>query len=258
MSALVLLHGSRDALSGFQQPNLPMREMITNELSQATQEIARSVAHFLPRLMVMLIIILIGWLIAYLLRGVLRSILRLVRFDRLSEHAGASDFLKKAALPPSSELLSRFVYWVVLLGFVLVGISVLGIVGLQEHVAEFFGFLPRMFAALFLFLFGLIAASFFSRAVLLAAVNADLPSPRLISSTTRVLIVILVCSMAFEELGLAEHTVIVAFAIIFGSLMLGLALAFGLGGRDLARRFLERRFAHPKDQEEHEDELSPL
>jgi hypothetical protein len=235
-----------------------MREMIMNELTQATEEIARSVAHFLPRLMVTLIIVLVGWLVAYILRAVLRSILRLIRFDRLSEHAGASELLKKAALPPSSELLSRFVFWVVLLGFVLVGISVLGIVGLQEHVAGFFGFLPRVFAALFLFLFGLIAASFFSRAVLLAAVNADLPSPRLISSTTRILIIILVCSMTFEELGLAEHTVIVAFAIIFGSLMLGLALAFGLGGRDLARRFLERRFAHPKNQEEHEDELSPL
>jgi len=64
--------------------------------------------------------------------------------------------------------------------------------------------------------------------------------------------------MAFEELGLAERTVLVAFGLIFGSLVLGLALAFGLGGRDLARRFLERRFAREPQQEEREDELSPL
>jgi hypothetical protein len=254
VTSRVLAAGSRVVF----EPNPPLRQMVMDELTQATHEIARSVAHFLPRLLVMLIIVLVGWLIAYILRGALRSLLRLVRFDRLSERAGASELLKKAALPPSSELLSRFVFWVVLLGFLLVGVSALGIVGVQEHIVGFFGFLPRMFAALFLFLFGLVAASFFSRAVLLAAVNADLPSPRLISSTTRVLIIILVSSMTFEELGLAEHTVIVAFAIMFGSLMLGLALAFGLGGRDLARRFLERRFAHPKAPEEHEDELSPL
>jgi hypothetical protein len=206
----------------------------------------------------MLAIVVVGWVIAYILRVLLRSILRFARFDRLSEHAGASELLKKAALPSSTELLSRFIFWVAWLGFILIGISVLGIVGVQEHISGFFAFLPRLFAALFLFFFGLLAASFFSRAALLAAVNADLPSPRLISSTVRVLIVILVASMTFEELGLAEHTVLVAFAIVFGSLMLGLALAFGLGGRELARRFLERRFGHEHRQDQPEDELSPL
>ena len=84
---------------------------------------------------------------------------------------------------------------------------------------------------------GLLASSFFSRAVLLAAVNADLPSPRLISSVVRTLTIIFVASMTFEELGLAERTVLVAFTIIFGSLMLGLALAFGLGGQGTSTPF---------------------
>ncbi|HVO82475.1 MAG TPA: hypothetical protein VMT28_17225 [Terriglobales bacterium] len=236
-----------------------MRDMIISELTRAIHEIAQGFARFLPRLAAMLIIILLGWVVAYVLKVVLRGILRVTRFDKLSEHAGAAELLKKAALPSSTELLSRFVFWVAWLGFILVGISVLGIVGMQEHIAGFFGFLPRLFAALFLLFFGLLAASFFSRAALLAAVNADLPSPRLIRSTVRTLIVILVASMIFEELGLAEHTVVAAFAIVFGSLMLGLALAFGLGGRDLARQFLERRFRHLKTTEEdREDELSPL
>lgn len=250
------------AVNGSASPapaNLPMKDLVVNELTQATREIAQSAAHLLPRFVAMLVIIIIGWVIAYLLRAVLRSILRLVHFDQLSEHAGAGELLKKAALPSSSEVLSRFVFWVAWLGFILLGISVLGIVGIQEHIAGFFGFLPRLFAALALFFFGLLAASFFSRAVLLAAVNADLPSPRLISSTVRVLIILLVATMAFEELGLAEHTMLVAFGIFFGSLMLGLALAFGLGGKDLARDFLERRFGRRrKTEQERQDELSPL
>jgi hypothetical protein len=63
--------------------------------------------------------------------------------------------------------------------------------------------------------------------------------------------------MAFEQLGLGERTIIVAFAIAFGALMLGLALAFGLGGRDLAKQFLESRFTKER-QEQKQDELSPL
>jgi len=234
-----------------------MWDKFVMELALATQEIVRNIAQFLPRLMVMLIVVLIGWVIAYILKSFLRSILRLVKFDRLSEHAGATQFLRKAALPSPGEVLSRFVFWVAWIGFILAGVSVLGIVGLQPHISNFFGFLPRLFAALFVLFFGLLAASFFSRAALLAAVNAGLPSARLISSTIRTLIIVLCVSMGFEELGLAERTVLIAFSIIFGSLMLGLALAFGLGGRDLARQFLERRFVH-QDREEREDELSPL
>ena len=234
-----------------------MWEKFFSEMTKETLEILRSVAQFLPRLVITLVIVLIGWVIAYVLRYLLRSILKLAKFDRLSEDAGASQFLKKAALPSTTELLSRFVFWVAWIGFILIGVSVLGIVGLQEHIGRFFGFLPRLFAALFVFFFGLLAASFFSRAALLASVNADLPSPRLIAATVRTIIVIFSVSVGFEELGIGEHTILVAFTIVFGALMLGLALAFGLGGRDLARRYLERRFMHDQ-KEEREDELSPL
>src|SRR2546425_11896694 len=150
-----------------------MREIIITELTQAVQDLARGFAHYLPRLIVMLIIAFVGWLIAYLLKALARSILRLTKFSKLSENAGATQLLNQAALPSSTELLSRFVFWVAWIGFILIGVSVLGIVGLQEHVARFFGFLPRLFAALFVFFFGLLGASFFSRAALLAAVNAD-------------------------------------------------------------------------------------
>lgn len=234
-----------------------MRELIIGELTQAFHDIAREFARFLPRLIVMLIIALVGWLIAYLLKVVVRSILRLTKFDKLSENAGASQLLHQAALPTSSELVSRIVFWVAWIGFILVGVSVLGIVGLEEHISRFFLFLPRLFAALLIIFFGLLAASFFSRAVLLAAVNAGLPSPRTLSVSIRTVIIIFVLSMVFEELGVADQTMLVAFGIAFGAMMLGLAIAFGLGGKDLAQRFLERRFVH-HTKEEREDELSPL
>jgi hypothetical protein len=217
-----------------------------------------STARFLPHLLEMLLIVFVGWIIAYLLRHILRSVLRLMGLDRMSEHAGAAQLLNKAALPAPSELLSRLAFWLAWLGFILIGISVLGIVGMQEHISSFFGFLPRLFAGLFLLFIGLLAASFFSRAALLAAVNADLPSPRLVSSTIRVLMVVFTISMCFEELGLAAHTVLVAFTLVFGALMLGLAIAFGLGGQDLARRYLEGKFIYDKVKTEERDELSHL
>jgi hypothetical protein len=234
-----------------------MREMIISELSLALRELKGGFAHFLPRLIVMLILAFLGWLVASVAKVVLRSILRFIKFDKLSENAGASQLLTKAALPTATEVLSRFVFWVVWLGFILLGVSVLGIPGLQEQIARFFLFLPRLFVAVFILFFGLLAASFFSRATLLAAVNANVPSPRVISLAVRSIIIVFVLSIVFEELGLAGETMLLAFGIAFGAMMLGLAIAFGMGGRDLAQRFLEKKFIRDK-KEENEDELSPL
>ncbi len=65
--------------------------------------------------------------------------------------------------------------------------------------------------------------------------------------------------MAFEEVGVAEQTMLVAFGIAFGATMLGLAIAFGTGGKDLARQFLEKRLVRGTSKDEgKEDELSPL
>jgi hypothetical protein len=234
-----------------------MRDIVVQELTQAAQEMFREFAHLVPRLIVMLVIVLVGWAIAFLLKWLLRSILQLTKFDRLSQKAGASQLLNHAALPSPAELVSRFVFWVAWLGFIMLGVSVLGIGGLQEHIARFFFFLPRLFVAMFIIFFGLLMASFFSRAALLAAVNANLPSPRLVATAIRAVIIIFVLSMVFEELGVADQTMLLAFGIAFGAVMFGFAIGFGLGGQDLARQFLERRLVRNKKIEK-EEEPSPL
>jgi hypothetical protein len=234
-----------------------MREIIVTELSDAMQQMAREFAHYLPRLVVMLIIVFVGWLIAYLLKLLVRSILRLTSFSKLSENAGATRLLHQADLPSATELVSRFVFWVAWAGFVLLGVSVLGIAGLQEYISRFFLFLPRLFVALIILFFGLVAANFVSRAALLAAVNANFRSSRLLSISIRIIISIFALSMVFEVLGVAEQTMLIAFGTAFGAVMLGLAIAFGIGGKDLAREFLEKRLVTGK-KEEKEDELSPL
>ncbi len=236
---------------------MPMREIIINELTQAMQDMARGFAHYLPRVIVTLIIVFVGWVIAWLLKVIVRSILRLTKFSKLSESAGATQLLHQAALPSSTELLSRFVFWVAWIGFILIGVSVLGIMGVEEYIARFFLFLPRLFVALVILFFGFLAASFFSRAALLAAVNANFRSPRLVSVSVRVIISIFALSMMFEVLGVAEQTMLITFGTAFGAVMLALAIAFGLGGKDLAQEFLERKLKLGK-KEEKEDELSPL
>jgi len=233
-----------------------MKDTIVQGLEQAYYNLVHMIAEFLPRLVVMMVIIIVGLLVAFAVRHLLRGLLALTKLDRVSEDAGASRVLRMADLPSMTELLSRSIFWITWIGFFLIGISVLGVAGLQEQISRLFRFLPEVFIAILILFLGLIIANFLSRTALLASVNAGLRSPRILSWSIRFVIWILAISMALEELGLARQTVIAAFSIVFGASMLGLAIAFGLGGQDLARRALEKYLGD--SQKEDYNEPQPL
>lgn len=219
-----------------------MAQMIADTVGQAWANFLQSVTLYLPRVLATLSIVIAGWLIAALLRVLTRWLLRWTRFDALSERMGLAAVLKGADLPPASVLAGTVVFWLVFLGFLLSGIDVLGLTALQGLVAGFGAFVPRLVVALAILAIGLVVANFVWRATLLAAVNARMASPRLLSNAVRALILILTVAMALEQIAVAQTVVLTAFAIAFGAVMAGLAIAFGIGGGSLARRFLEQQF----------------
>jgi hypothetical protein len=229
-----------------------MKNVIVQGLEQAYQNLVHMLAEFLPRLVVMLVIVAVGLIVALALKYILRGLLHLTKLNRLSEEAGASHVLRMAALPSITELLSQSVFWVTWCGFVLIGVSVLGVAGLQEQISRLFLLLPAIFVAILILFLGLVAANFLSRAALLAAVNAGYHSPKMLSWSIRFMVWMLAISMALEEIGVARQTVVAAFSIVFGALMLGVAIAFGLGGQHLARQYLERLVGE-KDKARHEE-----
>ena len=229
-----------------------MRQTILQGLQQAYSTFVRMIAEFLPHFVVMLIIIALGLVVALIFKYILRAVLQFSGLDRVSEEAGASRVLRMAHLPGMTELLSRSLFWVTWFGFILVGLSVLGVPSLQEQISRLLRFLPEIFIAMLILFLGVAIANFLSRAVLLAAVNAGYTSARILSGAIRFVIWILAGTMTLEELGLASQAVISAFSIVFGATMLGLAIAFGLGGQDLARRFLEKHLGERKREKDKE------
>jgi hypothetical protein len=229
-----------------------MKEAILQGLGQAYSNFVHMVAEFLPHFLVMLIIMTVGLLVALVLKYSLRTVLRLTKLDRVSEEAGASRVLRMAHIPSMTVLLSRSLFWVTWFGFILVGLSVLGVASLQEQISRLLRFLPEVFIAILILFLGVAIANFLSRAALLAAVNAGYSSAKILSWAIRFVIWILAVTMTLEELGLARQTVISAFSIVFGATMLGLAIAFGLGGQDLARRFLEKYFGSARREKDKE------
>jgi len=227
-----------------------MGDFIVKSLIQTLHTFWQMVSQFLPRLLAMIIIVVLGWVVAWLVKVILPRILNLVRFNSLFARAGVAQVLLKASLPTPSELLPRLLFWVIWIPFILFGLEALQIPALQVEITRLFLVLPQIFVALVILFVGVLIANFFSRAALLAAVNANSPSPRLISAVVRFVIIALTVTLALERVGLGRGVLLVAFSAFFGAMMLGLALAFGLGGRDLARRLLERQFLEEKKEED--------
>jgi hypothetical protein len=227
-----------------------MGDFVAHSLVQTLHTFSLMVMEFLPRLLAMLIIVVVGWVVARLAKVILPRILNFVRFNSLFVKAGVTQVLTKAALPTPSEMLARLVFWVLWITFILFGLEALQIPALQEEISGLFRVLPQIFVALVILFVGGLIANFASRATLLAAVNANSPSPRLISTVVRFLIIALAVTMALERIGLGRGVVLIAFSTFFGAMMFGLALAFGLGGRDLAKQLLERRFLEEKKEED--------
>jgi hypothetical protein len=233
-----------------------MTRVIASAIAQAWANFLQSVVLYLPRVLATLSIVIVGWLIAAVLRVVTRWLLRWLRFDVLSERIGLAPVLRSADLPAASVLGGSVVFWLVFLGFLLSGIDVLGLTALQGLVAGFGSFVPRLLVAFAILGVGFVLANFAWRATLLAAVNARVGSPRLLSNAVRLLIVVLAVAMALEQIAVAQTVVLTAFAIAFGAVMIGLAIAFGIGGGGLARRFLEQHFPErPSSERDHVSHL---
>lgn len=219
-----------------------MTQTIADAVAQAWANFLNGLVIYLPRVLATLSIVLVGWLIATVLRVITRWALQSLRFDALSERMGLTALLRAADFPPASTLIATLVFWLVWIGFLLSGIDVLGLTALEGLVAGFGRFIPRLVVALAILVAGFVIANFAWRATLLAAVNARMSSPRLLSNGVRLLILFLAVAMALEQIAIAQTVVLTAFAIAFGALMLGLAIAFGIAGGPFARRFLEHQF----------------
>jgi hypothetical protein len=233
-----------------------MAEMVFQALEQAGRNFVQATLDLLPRTVLTISIVLVGWLIASMLRYITRTLLTRLGFGRLCARQGLTDLLRAADLPEPERLVAAIVFWIVWIGFLLSGVDVLGLTAVRGMIDDFVEFVPRLLVAIAILVVGFVFANVAWRATQLAAVNARVPSPRVLSGTVRALVLLLTGAMALDQIAVARTIVLTAFAIAFGAVMFGLAIAFGVGGGGIARRILEHWF--PEHEQNRPDDLRHL
>ena len=219
-----------------------MHELIEQALLAPLQLLGQHMLAVLPNVFAMGVLILGGLLAAWLSGMLLERFLRVIGLDHLSNRLGTTAVLLRAGIKTDpSRLIGQMLYWSVALFSFIAGLSALNLAPINQFAQSMLAYVPHLITAGVILLAGYVCSNFASQAILIAAVNAGLPPARLIANCSRWGLQLLAGAMALEQLGIAEHIVVVGFGITWGGLVLASAIAFGLGAKDLAKDFLERR-----------------
>src|SRR5918994_5189094 len=207
------------------------------EIGDSLQRGLDNLIGFLPKLIGFLIILAIGYIIARIVKGVVTKLVEKVGTDRAMHTGSTGDYVNRVApgFKPSSAI-GTIVFWFLFLGAVAVAVSQLGIAALDNFVAAIGGYLPNVLAAVLIF----VAAVALSGAVggLVARTMGDTPTGKVVGSVVPVLIMAIGTFMVLDQLQIAPQIVTITYAALLGGVFLAMALAFGLGGREVAREML--------------------
>jgi hypothetical protein len=221
-----------------------------NLILEPLQEVFAKFRTFMPNLLAMLVILSVGILVARVLRAILVRFLMAIKFDSWSDRMGVTTLLRKGDLWAKPSLaLGAIFFWILVILVLMTGLNALKIHAIDQLVVQFFLYLPRAFSAVLILIIGYVLAGFISRAVLIAAVNRGNHYAKLLAEGMRLLLTILILAMVLEQLQVAPGIVLAAFSIIFGGIVIALAISFGVAGIDAAKRMIERETAekHAKD-----------
>jgi hypothetical protein len=222
-----------------------MWQQVEQSLHSSMARVMNKIATLLPGILAFIVALLLFLLVGWLLAALVRWILTAMRFDeRMSRGAGAMAEWTSRITP--SLLVARIVFWFCVVAGVIVGASAYE-AGTSENIVSgwVLAYVPRVIGAAVLLLAGNVLARFASRSVLITGVNLNLSYARLLSMGVRWLILVLTGAMVLDHLALGGAIVDLGFGILFGGIVLALALAVGLGSRDLISRSLEREAARP-------------
>jgi len=206
-------------------------------LVQPVQSFFSQLMGFLPSVLGALLILLVGWFVAKAIERVVVQVLKTVQLDKLADKIQLASVLAKGGIRRRlSELIGVIIYWLVMLAVLIASLNALQLTVAAQLLEQVVAFLPNVVAALFIVIVGVFAAAFLATTVRTAASNAGLTQAQSLGQLVQLIVVIFTAVAALQQLRI--QFVGETFLIILAAVSLGLALAFGLGCKDLAGRWV--------------------
>ena len=209
-------------------------------LLEPARTVLGQISQFLVSMLLVIIILFVGWLLSKLIKTVVTRVLRAIRLvDEVSERIGLDGLLEKGGITYSlSELAGVICYWLAMLITFMVAMNAAGLTSAADLLSKVVLYVPNVVAALFILIIGMFVATVLRNIVQSAAINAGLSQVKILSKLVEVIVMVFAVVVALEQLNIGIRVTELTISIILGSIGLGLALAFGLGCKDIAGRFV--------------------
>jgi hypothetical protein len=199
------------------------------------------VGNFLPRLAIALVVVLVGSFLAKAAKFAIVRGLRAVNFHVVTQRAGLDGFLRDGGIQmDTTEILGVMVYWLVILGALVIGFNSLGLIYVTDLLGRVILFVPKVMVALLVLAFGAYFARFIANAITAYCRNVHMQDADLLGRLAQYAILTFVVLIALDQVNIGGDIVRQSFLIILAGVVFALALAFGLGGKEWAAELLER------------------
>jgi hypothetical protein len=224
-----------------------MEALLAVDLTTSLQQGLDSLFEFIPNLIGFLVILIAGYFVARLVKSILLRVLDKVGLDRHLHSGQTGQYVERISPGASpSRLIGAVAFWFVFLFVLSAAIGALQIPAVTAFMNEVLAYLPNVIVAVLIFvLAGVVAAAV---AGLAARTMGDTPTGKVVASVVPALVMGIAIFMILNQLKIAPEIVQITYTALIGALALGLALAFGLGGREVAAEML--RGAYRKGQQQ--------
>ncbi len=209
---------------------------------QPLQNALSTFLSYLPQLVGAIIILIIGYIVAKVLQAVVTRVLRGIGFENWMERGGIKQFFDRAQTRQTpTSIIGKLVFWFVFIIAITMAADALGIPQVSAVLGQLIAYIPSIIAAILILILAALLANFVS-GIVRGATGSDL-----LANVARYAIIVYAVFAAITELGIAVTLTAPTFLILLGAVALAAALAFGLGGRDLARDILQRAYSRSNE-----------
>lgn len=208
-------------------------------LWEPAKEILAQIGQFVVNILLVVVILIIGWVISKLIRVVITKGLRAIKLDELSDRIELEAMLEKGGIGYSfSELIGIVCYWIGILVTFVVAINAIGLTIAADLLNRVVLYVPNVIAAIFILILGMFASTILKNIVVTAANNSGVTQGKLLGKLTEIVVIAFAVFVGLEQLQIGTRITQLTISIALGSIGLGLALAFGLGCKDIVGKMV--------------------
>jgi hypothetical protein len=197
---------------------------------------------FAPKLILAIIFFIIGWVVGNLIAKAFEQVVSALKVDKLFASIGADGFFKRAGMNLNTGyFIGQVAKWFVVIIFLLPSLNLVGLTDIRAFLQDdVLGFLPKVVVAAFILIIATIVSEALSKTVVAGSKTMNISSANMLGTIAKYAVWVFAFIIALGQLGVADYYMSVLFTGIIFMLSLGSALAFGLGGRDAAGRFISK------------------